>query len=163
VKIGIGLPNTIAHETDRALMLDWARPADLGRRVHPKSIERAARVADGFLFGTAGSSAMAERGPRLRELIARNGKPDATFAGLAYVGIGDDPKRALDEAAHHVLRYYGTLWTEPKNLIHHGPPAKVAEELAGYEGAVDILVVFPQSPQLDQVEQPAEHLLPAVH
>ncbi|HEU0335484.1 MAG TPA: LLM class flavin-dependent oxidoreductase [Gaiellaceae bacterium] len=130
---------------------------------NPKSTERAARAADGFLFGTAGSSAMAERAPGIRELFAASGKPDATVAGLAYVGIGDDPQRALDEAAHHVLRYYGRLWTEPKNLIHHGPAAKVAEELAAYEGSVDVLVVFPQIPQLEQVEQLAEHLLPAVH
>jgi alkanesulfonate monooxygenase SsuD/methylene tetrahydromethanopterin reductase-like flavin-dependent oxidoreductase (luciferase family) len=129
----------------------------------PKGIERAARAADGFLFGTAGSSAMAERAPGIRELFASSGKPDATVAGLAYVAIGDDLQRALDEAAHHVLRYYGRLWTEPENLIHHGPAAKVAEELAAYEGSVDVLVVFPQIPQLEQVEQLAEHLLPAVH
>ena len=28
MKLGIGLPNTMAHETDRTLMLDWARLAD---------------------------------------------------------------------------------------------------------------------------------------
>ena len=36
----------------------------------PKSIERAARAADGFLFGTAGRSAMVERAPGIRELFA---------------------------------------------------------------------------------------------
>jgi alkanesulfonate monooxygenase SsuD/methylene tetrahydromethanopterin reductase-like flavin-dependent oxidoreductase (luciferase family) len=28
MKLGVGLPNTMAHETDRKLMLDWARLAD---------------------------------------------------------------------------------------------------------------------------------------
>src|SRR3954449_12372512 len=28
MKLGLGLPNTMAHETDRKLMLDWARLAD---------------------------------------------------------------------------------------------------------------------------------------
>src|SRR4051794_4069543 len=28
MKLGIGLPNTMAYETDRKLMLDWARLAD---------------------------------------------------------------------------------------------------------------------------------------
>lgn len=28
MKLGIGLPNTMAHETDRTLMLEWARLAD---------------------------------------------------------------------------------------------------------------------------------------
>jgi alkanesulfonate monooxygenase SsuD/methylene tetrahydromethanopterin reductase-like flavin-dependent oxidoreductase (luciferase family) len=127
----------------------------------PKARERAARVADGFVFGTTGSAAMAEDAPGIRELFAAHGKPDAEIAGLAYVGIGDDAGKALDEAAHHVLRYYGQLWTEPENLIHHGPAAKVAEEVAAYADAIDVLILFPEIPDLGQVEQLAEHVLPA--
>jgi alkanesulfonate monooxygenase SsuD/methylene tetrahydromethanopterin reductase-like flavin-dependent oxidoreductase (luciferase family) len=127
----------------------------------PGAVARAARIADGFVFGTAGSAAMQERAPQAREAFAKEGKTDITIAGLAYVAVGDDPQAALDEGAHHVLRYYGRLWTEPGNLIHHGPAAKIAEELAAYENAVDVLIVFPQIPSLDQVEQLAEHVLPA--
>jgi alkanesulfonate monooxygenase SsuD/methylene tetrahydromethanopterin reductase-like flavin-dependent oxidoreductase (luciferase family) len=127
----------------------------------PRSIARAARVADGFVFGTAGSTAMNERAPGIREAFATQGKPDITVAGLAYVAVGDDPRAALDEAALHVLRYYGQLWTEPAKLIHHGAASKIAEEVAAYEDAVDVLVLFPQIPRLDQVEQLAEHVLPA--
>ena len=127
----------------------------------PKSIARAARVADGFVFGTAGSAAMNERAPRIREAFAAQGKDDIRVAGLAYVAVGDDPQAALEEGTHHVLRYYGQLWTEPGNLIHHGPAAKIAEEFGAYEGAVDVLIVFPQIPSLEQVEQLAEHVLPA--
>lgn len=127
----------------------------------PKAVERAARVADGFLFGTAGSEAMKQFAPGVREAFAAQGKPDAVVAGLAYVGVGDDPQKALDEAAHHVLRYYGQLWTEPGNLIHHGPAPRIAHEVAAYAGAVDVLILFPQIPRLDQVEQLAEHVLPA--
>jgi alkanesulfonate monooxygenase SsuD/methylene tetrahydromethanopterin reductase-like flavin-dependent oxidoreductase (luciferase family) len=128
----------------------------------PKAVARALRVADGFLFGTAGSAAMAERTPGIREGFAALGKPDATIAGLAYAAIGDDPRAALEEGAHHVLRYYGTLWTEPENLIHHGPASKLAEEIAAYdEAGIDVLIVFPQIPSLEQVELLAEHVLPA--
>jgi alkanesulfonate monooxygenase SsuD/methylene tetrahydromethanopterin reductase-like flavin-dependent oxidoreductase (luciferase family) len=127
----------------------------------PKSVERAARVADGFLFGTAGSGAMVERAPGIRDVFAEHGKPEATIAGLAYVAIGDDPQKALAEATHHVLRYYGRLWTEPENLIHHGPAEKIAEELAAYAEAVDVLIAVPEIPDLGQVEQLAEHVLPA--
>ena len=127
----------------------------------PQSIARAARVADGFVIGTAGSAAMHEGAPRIREAFASEGKPHIVVAGLAYVAVGDDPQAALDEASHHVLRYYGQLWTEPANLIHHGPPAKIADEIAAYDGAVDVLIVVPQIPSLDQVEQLAEHVLPA--
>jgi alkanesulfonate monooxygenase SsuD/methylene tetrahydromethanopterin reductase-like flavin-dependent oxidoreductase (luciferase family) len=127
----------------------------------PGAVARAARVADGFVFGTAGSAAMKEAAPRIREAFAKEGKEDITVAGLAYVAVGDDPQAALDEGAHHVLRYYGQLWTEPGNLIHHGPAAKIAEELAAYADAVDVLMLFPQIPSLDQVAQLAEHVLPA--
>ena len=128
----------------------------------PKSIARAARVADGYIFGTAGAGAMEERAPAVRAAFAAAGKPDATVAALAYVAVGDDRRAALEEGAHHVLRYYGKLWTEPENLIHHGPASKLAEEIAAYENAgVDVLIVFPQIPSLDQVEQLAEHVLPA--
>lgn len=128
----------------------------------PKAVERAARLADDFIFGTVGSAAMKERTPAIREAFAAAGKPDVTVAALAYVGIGDDPGKALDEAAHHVLRYYGQLWTEPENLIHHGPTAKLAEEIAAYDDAgIDTLVLFPEIPSLDQVERLAEDVLPA--
>lgn len=129
--------------------------------LQPKAIERAARIGDGFIFGTAGSSVMAEYAPGIREQFAANGKPDATIAGLAYVAVGDDPQTALEEGAHHVIRYYGQLWTEPENLIHHGPATKIAEEIAAYADAIDVLIVFPEIPRLDQVEQLAEHVLRA--
>lgn len=126
----------------------------------PKAIERALRVGDGYIFGTAGSEMMAQHAPQIRADLAANGKPNATVAGLAYAAIGDDPQRALDESAHHVLRYYGQLW-EPENLIHHGPATKIAEEIAAYADAIDVLIVFPQIPSLGQVEELAEHVLPA--
>jgi alkanesulfonate monooxygenase SsuD/methylene tetrahydromethanopterin reductase-like flavin-dependent oxidoreductase (luciferase family) len=129
--------------------------------LQPKAIERAVRVGDGFIFGTAGSQVMAQFAPQLRQWFADRGMPDATIAGLAYVGVGDDPGAALEEATHHVVRYYGQLWTEPENLIHHGPAAKIAEEVAAYADAIDVLIVFPEIPRLDQVEQLAEHVLPA--
>lgn len=128
----------------------------------PRAIERALRIGDGFVFGTTGSQMMTEYAPQLREQAKAQGKTDYTVAGLAYVGIGDDPGKALDEAAHHVLRYYGQLWTEPENLIHHGPAEKVAEEVKAYEAAgLDFLLLFPEIPSLDQVERLAEVVLPA--
>jgi alkanesulfonate monooxygenase SsuD/methylene tetrahydromethanopterin reductase-like flavin-dependent oxidoreductase (luciferase family) len=127
-----------------------------------KSIARAIRIGDGFIFGTTGSAVMAEYTPNLRAMAEAEGKSDFPIAGLAYVGVGDDPAKALEEAAHHVLRYYGQLWTEPENLIHHGPQEKIAEEVQAYaEAGVDTLILFPEIPSLEQVERLAEGVLPA--
>jgi alkanesulfonate monooxygenase SsuD/methylene tetrahydromethanopterin reductase-like flavin-dependent oxidoreductase (luciferase family) len=129
----------------------------------PKGIERAVRVADGFVFGSAaGSAVVSEHAPAIRDRFDAAGKADATIVGLAYVAVGDAPRKALDEATHHLRRYYGELPKEPESLVHHGLAAKIAEELAAYADAVDILIVFPQIPDLGQVEQLAEHALAAV-
>lgn len=129
----------------------------------PPAVERAARVGDGFLFGTAGAEMMGQYGPGIRETFAAAGKPNATIAGLAYVAVGDDPAKALEEATHHVTRYYTAgLWAPPEQLIHHGPAAKIAEEVAEYERAgVDVLILFPEIPDVRQVELLAETVLPA--
>lgn len=41
-----------------------------------------------------------------------------------------------------------------------GRRAKIAEEVARYADAIDILVLFPQIPDLRQVQLVAEHVLP---
>jgi len=127
-----------------------------------KARARAARAADGFIFGTAGADSMKETTPKIREIFAAQGKNDIEVTGLAYVAIGDDPQAALEEGAHHVVRYYGQLWTEPENLIHHGPVQKIAEEVQAYaDSGIDTLILFAEIPRLEQVEQLAEHVLPA--
>ena len=129
--------------------------------LQPPAIERALRVGDGFIFGTAGPEVMGTYTPQIRQGLAASGRPDATVAGLAYCAVGDDPAKALEEGAHHVLRYYGELWTEPENLIHHGPPEKIAEDVARYaEAGIDVLILFAEIPNLDQVERLAEGVLP---
>jgi hypothetical protein len=42
---------------------------------------------------------------------------------------------------------------EPENLIHHGPPAKIAEDLERYrEAGIDELIVFLEIPDLRQLD-----------
>jgi alkanesulfonate monooxygenase SsuD/methylene tetrahydromethanopterin reductase-like flavin-dependent oxidoreductase (luciferase family) len=126
------------------------------------AIRRALDLGDGFIFGTPGPKRMADMTPKLREEATVRGKTDFTVAGLAYVGVGDDPKKALDEAAHHVLRYYGKLWGDPAEIIHHGPGTAIAEDVAKYvEAGIDLLILFPEIPDLSQVERLAEDVLPA--
>jgi alkanesulfonate monooxygenase SsuD/methylene tetrahydromethanopterin reductase-like flavin-dependent oxidoreductase (luciferase family) len=127
----------------------------------PKAIERAVRIGDGFLFGTRGAEAMAELVPWVRELAAAEGKPDFPVGGLAYAAVGDDPAAALEEGTHHVVRYYGELGRKPAELVHHGPAEKLAEEIGEYaRSGIDLLIVFPQIPRLDQVERLADWVLP---
>lgn len=127
-----------------------------------KGIARALRLGDGFVFGTAGIQMMKQNTPMIRQGAAVHGKTNFTVAGLAYVAVGDNPAKALEEATHHVLRYYGRLWTEPENLIHHGPGSVIAEAARSYADAgLDTLILFPEIPDLGQVERLARDVLPA--
>jgi len=121
--------------------------------MNEKTIQRAIRLGDGFIFGTTGPQMMSQFAPQIREWAKQAGKPNYTVAGLAYAGFGPDPKVALDRAAHQVLRYYGQLWTEPENLIHHGPPEKIAEELRLYrDGGLDEVIVLLEIPEVEQLD-----------
>jgi alkanesulfonate monooxygenase SsuD/methylene tetrahydromethanopterin reductase-like flavin-dependent oxidoreductase (luciferase family) len=128
----------------------------------PPAVQRAFDLGDGFIFGTPGPKRMADMTPMIREEAAKRGKSNFTVAGLAYVGVGDDPAKALEQATHHVLRYYGRLWGEPAEIIHHGPGSAIAEDVAKYaEAGIDLLILFPEIPDLAQVERLAEDVLPA--
>lgn len=128
----------------------------------PPAVQRALDLGDGFIFGTPGPARMAQMTPMIREEAARRGKTDYTVAGLAYVGVGDDAAKALEEATHHLVRYYGRLSREPADLIHHGPGPAIAEDVSKYvEAGIDLLILFPEIPDLAQVERLAEDVLPA--
>lgn len=127
-----------------------------------KGIARAVELGDGFIFGTAGPQMMGQMVPTLRQMAEAAGKKTFPLIGLAYCGVGEDAQAALEQASHYVLRYYGgTLWREPRELIHHGPPDVIAQAVEEYERAgLDVLILMPQIPDVKQVEQLAEHVLP---
>ncbi len=119
-----------------------------------KTVARAIRMGDGFIYGTVGPQMMADMTPGIRAGAAAAGKPNYRIVGLAYAGIGDNTQAALDEAAHAVLRYYDNqLWAPPDQLIHHGPPSAIAEALAQYQASgIDELIMFCEIPDLKQIE-----------
>ena len=128
-----------------------------------RGIARATTMGDGFIFATVGSQMMAEQTPKIRAAAEAAGKKKFQIVGLAYCAVGEDPVAALEAGARSVLRYYRVqLWTEPKNLIHAGPPEVIAQAAKEYEQAgLDILILCPQIAEVKQVEQIAEHVLPA--
>lgn len=129
----------------------------------PAAVKRAVEMGDGFVFGTALPDAMAARTPELRAMAEAANKKNYKIAGIAYVAIGDDPRAALEPAAKAVLRYYhGQLGMPPEKLIHHGPVEVIQQAVKEYEQAgLDVLYLFPQIPDLKQVEIIAEHILPS--
>lgn len=127
------------------------------------SVARATTMGDGFVFPTVGPDVMASMTPKIRAAAEEAGRKKYQIVGIAYCAVGDDTGAMLDAAAKNVLRYYGgQLWTEPENLIHAGPAEVLAATVKEYEAAgLDQLILFPEIPDVKQVELIAEHVLPA--
>jgi alkanesulfonate monooxygenase SsuD/methylene tetrahydromethanopterin reductase-like flavin-dependent oxidoreductase (luciferase family) len=126
------------------------------------AVERALRIGDGFVFGAVGIEAMVASAPGLRERAAALGKPDFQLIGTAYVAVDDDPAAALEAGRHSLLRYYGDrIWADPERILHYGPAEVIAEAVEGYARAgLDALVLHPEIPSLNQVEELARWVLP---
>jgi alkanesulfonate monooxygenase SsuD/methylene tetrahydromethanopterin reductase-like flavin-dependent oxidoreductase (luciferase family) len=128
----------------------------------PRAIDRAVEMADAFVFGAAGPQAMIEKAPAIRAAAEQAGKKKFQIGGLAYVAIGDDTDSALAAAARSYRRYYGNVGdADLPNRIHAGPVEVVAQAVKEYEAAgLDVLWLFPEIPDVKQVEMIAEGILP---
>ena len=126
-----------------------------------RAIERALRIADGFVLGALGVAKLAEQAPALRARAAALGKPEFQLVGTAYVAIGER-RRARELGVHSLLRYYGDrLWAPPEDVLHFGPVEELREVVAGYAAAgLDQLILFSEIAELAQVERIAEAILP---
>ena len=129
----------------------------------PRAIARATEMGDGYIFGAAGAERMVENGPKLRAEAEQKGKKKFLLGGLAYVAIGDDTDTALAAAARSYRRYYGNIPDDQlAQRIHAGPVDVVAQAIKEYEPAgLDVLWLFPEIPDVKQVEMIAEEILPA--
>ena len=109
------------HRIERASILP--RPAEpipiwFGG-MGPRPIDRAARIGDGFIFGTAHESALG-LAARLREALAREGREQSDFGCEALIGYGlgeDVWHRAIELWRPHGLTHLtvrtlstGTRW-----------------------------------------------------
>lgn len=123
---------------------------------------RAAELGDGFIFGAAAEpDQIAPAVEKIRGWAREKGKASFQVNRIAYVAVGG--QKVLDEAVHQTKRYYpmGTA-KPPEQLVHHGPPEAIAEWVArNAEIGFDLCILFPQVPDLRQVELLAEHVLPA--
>jgi alkanesulfonate monooxygenase SsuD/methylene tetrahydromethanopterin reductase-like flavin-dependent oxidoreductase (luciferase family) len=129
----------------------------------PHAVERAIQMGDAYVFGAAGAERMIEATPKLGAGAEQAGKKKFQIGGLAYVAIGDDPDTAVASAARSYRRYYGAVPDDQlAQRIHAGPVDVVAQAIKEYEPAgLDVLWLFPEIPDVKQVEMIAEAILPA--
>lgn len=139
---------------------DPGPPIWLGAQT-PEGVERATEIGDGFVFSAAlPSEKIGEMIPDLRAKAEANGKPDFAFHAIAYCGVGDRDE-VLKVASHQLLRYYRNPNMPFDAIVHRGSTAELAEIVRRYAATgLDSLILLPQVPSLDQVDQIGRDILP---
>jgi alkanesulfonate monooxygenase SsuD/methylene tetrahydromethanopterin reductase-like flavin-dependent oxidoreductase (luciferase family) len=102
--------------------------------------------------------ALAERGARLRELAAANGRPEPSITLLILVHVDEDLERSRREAAEHLEGQYKL----PLHVVEHwaalGPRDQVAERLQSYldVGVSELILMTLGRDPLSQYERLAD-------
>jgi probable F420-dependent oxidoreductase len=129
------------------------------------ALKRAARIADGYICG---SSAIPEF-PKIWEKISgyaeaagRDPKKIAK-AGLTFMAIDEDKKKAVDACEAYLTRYYGKVRLDIEKTFVVGAPEACAEKIrAAFNNGLDTLILGGAVPDLRQLDLLGEKVLPLV-
>jgi alkanesulfonate monooxygenase SsuD/methylene tetrahydromethanopterin reductase-like flavin-dependent oxidoreductase (luciferase family) len=127
----------------------------------PGGIQRAAEIADAFVFTAAlPPEKIGEMIPDLRERARAHGKTEFAFHAIAYCGVGD-PDEVQAEARSQLLRYYRNPDMPFDQIVHRGSIDDVAAVVRRYaDTGIDSLILLPQVPELAQLDALAGGVLP---
>jgi probable F420-dependent oxidoreductase len=130
------------------------------------ALKRAGAWADGFICG---SSAIPDF-PSTWEKIAGYAKtagrdPDKiTKAGLTFMAIHDDQKRAVKAVEDYVMRYYGRLRADVANTSLVGPPAAIIDRIGVFlSKGLDTMIIGVADPDPIQLDLFGEQVIPKLH
>ena len=126
------------------------------------SRERAVKLGDGYVYGSRmrPTGEVRDEIAALRERATAERKKRFTIAAIRYAAFGDTD--ALDRATEITERYHGALPEAPEQFFLHGGAEEMLSSIKEYEAAgVDVLILFPQVPDVRQVTGIGEHILPA--
>jgi alkanesulfonate monooxygenase SsuD/methylene tetrahydromethanopterin reductase-like flavin-dependent oxidoreductase (luciferase family) len=116
------------------------------------ALTRALTLADGYIFGNAGLTAMQAKTPEIRQAYRDAGRADLPIGGLAYVAITNDRDR-LRRGEQMLTHYYGKLYKPFEEMTLTGDAAALRDRLAAFaEAGIDNLYLFPVLPELDQLD-----------
>ncbi|MBV1907445.1 MAG: TIGR03619 family F420-dependent LLM class oxidoreductase [Pseudomonadales bacterium] len=120
------------------------------------ALDRAARIADGYISYAVNAEMFADSLKRIEEEMERNKREQAFGTGhLLFVRIDDDFETAHKIATQHLSNRYGMDFTKPaKRYSALGKPADVAKVIAGfYEAGVRHIVLDLVGPLAERKEQ----------
>ncbi|MEE9279644.1 MAG: LLM class flavin-dependent oxidoreductase [Myxococcota bacterium] len=133
-----------------------------------RSMQRVARLADGWMTVQRFPGAFAECWAQLRKLLAEQGRDSDSFPTAAYhnINIGSDRTKCLDESERFLTEYYGPVFNRAavEAWTAAGSPEECVKQLEDLarEGAKHITLRITGWDQEEQFERLRDEVLPAV-
>lgn len=125
-------------------------------------LRRVGRMADGYICGTGSL----QRFPAVWEKIsayaveARRDPSQIEKAGITYIAIDEDKRRAAAACEAYLKRYYGRVIVDIESQMAIGPPGACAEHLASiFEKGLNTLILRVIIPDLRQLDLLGEKVL----
>ncbi len=126
------------------------------------AIERAVRIADGYIPGGSGPTALRHQLEQVRQAAEKLGRDykAVTCAAVTYFALGLSTDRALEKVTNYLRTYYGPdLKLNPPKDVVYGPPRLAGERLREFaETRIDTLILVPTIRDPEQVNLLAEAL-----
>jgi alkanesulfonate monooxygenase SsuD/methylene tetrahydromethanopterin reductase-like flavin-dependent oxidoreductase (luciferase family) len=125
---------------------------------NPSAIQRAGRLADGYIAGGAADPVRAQQTYKIAEQAWKDaGRPgQPRFVACMYVVVGEN---LAERAGNYILDYYSQMGPTAEMMAKAIPntPAAIQEKIKGLAGVgVNELILWPTVAELDQVDRLAE-------
>lgn len=122
----------------------------------PEALQRAGRMADGFISGGVADAGQAQQMYQVVEQAwreaGRSGRP--RFIGAIYAAVGKED--VASRAKAYIHDYYGYMGSDADYIAQGVPTTEqgVREKIHAFrEAGADELILWPTVPDLDQVER----------
>lgn len=164
------LPKPVQQPMPIGIAVNPGHPAHgkaLDPAIEERALRRVARVANGWQTDATPVEVFKDRWDRIRSYAGEYGRADAVTQSCLHlmVNIDEDEERAYRASVEFLDRYYG-VGAIPEEAVKLwlavGPPAKVAEKIAGYinAGCTTPVLRFCTPDQRGQIERCANEVAP---
>ena len=120
------------------------------------AIDRAVRLADGYIPGGSGPAALRQELVRVHDAAARRGRAADSLpcSAVVYFCMGKDTDQALASVRHYLQTYYGPeLKLQPARDTVYGDPECASERLKEFAAlSLDTLILVPAICDAGQVD-----------
>lgn len=130
-----------------------------------RALRRAGELADGYICGTSALYRFPAVWEKIEGYARAKGRDPSRIekAGLNFLAIDEDKRRAIRACENYLVRYYGNVYLDVDAHMVVGPPAACAARIrAIFEKGISTLILGLIIPEVRQLEILGERILPII-